>query len=62
MFYMLYVEGRSAPNVVHTGREEAEQEAERLARLKDNLGRSVYILQPIKCCKVEVPPVKWEKL
>jgi len=35
-------------------------EAERLARLPDNRGKYVYVLEASNRCKVEPCPVKWE--
>ncbi len=38
----------------------AEMEAERLARLPDAQGRTVYVFECVGKCRVEQTPVKWE--
>ena len=38
----------------------AQNESERLARLPDNQGKSVYIFECVGKCKVEQAPVKWD--
>ena len=58
-FYCCYVEGKSAPVIQHPTQEEAEKEAERLAR-KEN--RKVYVLKAIKSCEIPDSPVKWNNL
>jgi len=40
--------------------EEAEDEAERLARLPDVQGKTVYVLEYIEKCRVEALPVEWD--
>ena len=40
--------------------EGAQSEAERLARLPDVQGRTVYLFECIGKCRVEQNPVKWE--
>jgi hypothetical protein len=39
---------------------EAQNEAERLARLPDVQGKTVYLFECVGKCKAEHPPVKWE--
>jgi len=39
---------------------EAEDEAERLARLPDVMGRNVYVLEYIEKCRVGELPVEWD--
>ncbi len=60
-FYMLFVEGRTAPTYKHTTEADAKIEAERLAQLPANIGRKVYLLKAILSCVVETP-VKWSDL
>lgn len=48
MSYMVYVEGKQAPTVVHTFLCDAEAEAERLAKQPDNKMRKIHILQVVK--------------
>jgi len=65
-FWMLYVKGRSIPKVCHLSDEEALQEAARLARLPENVGRRVYLLEAVKYCFVDgtAPPplLVWQRL
>jgi len=44
----------------HSELEAAQIEAERLARLPENLGKFVYIFECIGRCKTMVEPVRWE--
>ena len=61
-FFMLYVEGRNVPKVIHEAQPDAVREAERLARLPENRGRMVYVLETVKVCYVGPSPVTWSKL
>ena len=58
-FFMIYVEGRYSPKVKHFYFEEAVAEAERLARLHENLGKEVYLLKAFQFCKIEPTPIAW---
>ena len=40
--------------------EDAETEAERLARLPENQGKCVYVFECIGKCETEQSPVRWE--
>jgi hypothetical protein len=59
---MNYVQGRTSPTCAHATPEIAQTEAERLARLPDNIGREVFVLKAVKKCKVESAPTKWEEM
>ena len=48
-FYMIYVEGQDSPKRKHLTFEDAQKEAERLARL---MRRKTYILGTIECLEV----------
>lgn len=61
-FYMIFVEGKGTPSVHHLTRLEAKNEAERLARLHDNIGRRVYVLEAVDYCVAEDIPVRWVEL
>jgi hypothetical protein len=56
-FWMCYVEKRRPPRYRHETLESAIEEAMRLARLPQNIGRKVYILNSIKVIFTETPPV-----
>ena len=48
-FYMIYVEGQESPKRKHLTFEEAQKEAERLARM---MHKKTYILGTIECFEV----------
>ena len=48
-FYMIYVEGQESPKRRHLTFEDAQKEAERLARA---MGKKTYILGTIECVEV----------
>ena len=54
--YALQVLGSSIGNFIHTNREEACKEAERLCR---KTGKQVTIWIPLATCEPEEMPVKW---
>ncbi len=58
MFYMVYVEGNSAPQFRHTTVGSAMEECERLAR---KTGKKAYLLRPVSVCRLKpvVDPVDW---
>ena len=58
-FYMCYVERDGAPDQNIPTLEQAKQEAERLSRI--NVGKRVYVLQPINSCICDAPEPRWEK-
>jgi hypothetical protein len=60
--YFCFVEGRGEPRMQHGTYEVARIEAERLARLPDNLGKRVHVLTSIKYCIAEAPKVIWHKI
>ncbi len=61
-FWMLYIEGRSSPTFKHGTIGDAHVEADRLARLPDNRGRKVYILEATRYCVIEEVPVSWHNV
>lgn len=50
-FWMIYVEGKGAPTYKHPTENEARKEAERLAKLPDNQGRGVFVLESVANCR-----------
>jgi len=61
-FWTCWVKGTNGGyGYQHTTREDAVQEAERLAGLPVNQGREVYMLELVGCCK-KPPPVQWEEI
>jgi hypothetical protein len=58
-FWMCLVEESQGCRYMHGCKEDAIQEAERLARLPDNAGKKVYVLEVISYCKTEIKPVLW---
>ena len=56
-FFMVYVEGSNGCRVKHITLKSAQTEAVRLARLSENIGRKVYIMEAISYCLVESLPV-----
>ena len=58
-FFMIFVEGKRGSTYKHKTPQEVAIEAERLARLPDNLGRRVYVLNTISYCVSDVLPVYW---
>jgi len=60
VFFMTWVEGRQAPAKVHLTEALARAEAERLARLQDNVGQPVHVLKRVATCRAEAPAV-WDK-
>ncbi len=60
-FWICWVEGTDGGSwFKHWTLASAQQEAERLARLPDVLGKSVYLFEYIGKCQVKQTPVKWE--
>ncbi len=60
-FWICYVQGTDGGRRYrHWALEDAETEAERLARLPNVEGRTVYVFECIARCHVEQTPVKWE--
>ncbi len=60
-FWECYVEGTGGgEHYRHHSLEEAQEEAERLARLPDVEGKTVYVFECVGQCKVEQVPVKWD--
>lgn len=58
IFWMVFVDGKQSPIRKHYTQEDAEKEAERLAKLQR--GSKVHILQTVRSCIVE--EVKWETI
>ncbi len=60
-FFECYVEGTDGGRHDHHWTlQGAQTEAERLARIPDNVGKCVYLFECVGKCKVEQTPVKWE--
>lgn len=55
-FWMLYVEGGSAPARKHENEQDARTEAERLAK---TIGKIVVLLEAKAICACLEPPVQW---
>jgi len=58
--YMVFVNGREAPKIIHTGYVEANMEADRLAKMTSNVGKFIYVLEikDIMISSVEVEEIK----
>jgi len=62
-FWECYVEGTNGgKHVRHYLQAEAEVEAERLARLPNVNGKTVFLFECKAKCKAELSPVKWKTL
>ena len=60
-FWIIFVEHTDGGrHCRHSTQSSAVTEAERLARLPENAGKSVYVFECTGICKVEQAPVKWE--
>ena len=57
-FWFCWVSGSKTPMFKHQDVDKAKEEAERLARLPENLGRPVYILESMCYVMVEQSPLK----
>ncbi len=55
-FFMVFVEGKSAPAVKHYEIGPAMMEAERLAKIN---GKTAYVLEAVSSCRLN--DVKWER-
>lgn len=53
-FWMCFVQGGHPPVKVHETYDAALDEAERLAKLPDNIGREVHILVNIACIRATI--------
>ena len=62
IFYMVYVDGMQGSTCKHLTRFHAELEAERLARLRGNEGKRVYLLAATNYCVAPSKPVIWSML
>ena len=60
-FWCCYVEGTGGFGYRHLFPESAMVEAERLARLKNNEGKKVYVLSVVAQCHTASPPIEWDK-
>ncbi len=60
--FMVFVAGKQTPRATHEYECDARGEAERLARLHDNIGSHVYVLELIAWCVCDLPPIKWKEL
>jgi len=58
-FWMVWVRGRQTPAKQHFDEASARLEAERLARLQENIGYPVHVLQRIATCRAEALAV-WD--
>ena len=56
-FWMVYVDGQRGSTIKHLHWVEAEKEAERLALLRDNLNKNVYVLMSVVCFYITHEPV-----
>ncbi len=62
-FWNCYVEGTSGGiHFNHQTYASAQMEAERLARLPENRGRNVYVMQAITYCQSPETPVEWHQM
>ena len=61
-FWMVWVSHKSGPTKRHPSLESAEREAVGLARLPENIGRKVYILEAIQWATAEETPVRFTHL
>ena len=55
-FWYCWVENTRAPMFQHPTLASAVTESERLARLPENIGKAVIILEAVKWAMVELPP------
>jgi hypothetical protein len=60
--YFCYVENSHGCKCPHTDEQTAKNEAQRLARLPENIGKKVCVLKAISYCEVKEYPVEWTKL
>ena len=60
-FWMCFVEGNRSPERCHLTADVAQEEAIRLARIPENCGKRVYILEAINFCRVDPIPVIFEQ-
>ena len=58
-FWMVWVHNTPTTNRRHPSYESARQEAERVVRQPNNVGRKVYILEAVNYCYVDVMPITW---
>lgn len=56
---MVYVDGTEGCRLRHLTKEAAIREAERLARLLNNIGKEVAVLEVVDVCHAEQIPVIW---
>jgi hypothetical protein len=61
-FWMCYVEGSAGCRMTHPCEGDAMEEAQRLAKLPGNETKRVYVLQSIRYCQTEYPPVVWHEM
>ena len=54
-FWMVFAEGGQAPHKRHLSRDDAENEAARIAAKNS---RPVYVLEAVCCFEVTIPPVR----
>ena len=59
-FWMVWVDGTKTPTYKHESYQGAHNEAERIARLPDNAGKQVYLMQAILVCTYNA--VQWQPL
>ncbi len=58
-FYFCYVKGQGVLQHIHMSLEMATGEAKRLARVPENYGKKVFILQPVGYYEAIERPVEW---
>ncbi len=62
-FWNCWVEGTEGGNhIKHWHYEIAKEEAERLARLPENRGKTVYVMGGVSYCKVPTQPIEWHDI
>lgn len=55
-FWACWVKGTRSPSFQHRTADDAQKEAERLARLPENVGKPVFVLKAESFALVELPP------
>lgn len=55
-FWACWVKGNRSPTFQHRTADDAQKEAERLARLPENVGKPVFVLKAESFALVELPP------
>jgi len=61
-FWMVWVNKTPTTQHRHPMLKLAQDEAERLAKLPENIGKKVYVLEAVNWCWINPKPVEWESL